>query len=285
MNPDRLARGVEALRGLGYDVRMGDDLLARRRFAAGTPERRLQELHGLFADDTIAAIVCARGGAGASHVVAHLDRGLVRAHPKIFMGYSDVTTLHLALQRAGLVTFHGPMVAVEFASGAVDAASLAQALGGIGGLYASSADDLVPLRSGVGTGRLRGGCLSLLAAASGTPWALETDGDDTILFVEDVDEPPYRIDRMLRQLRAAGALGGVRGIVFGDMKGCSPSADADYGLEDVIAEALAGLDVPIAMGLSSGHASGPQVTLPLGVRARLACGDEARFEILEPAVA
>src|SRR4029077_823823 len=133
-------------------------------------------------------------------------------------------------------------------------------------------------------GRLVGGCLSILAAAAGTDWALSPGGEDTILFLEDVDEPPYRIDRMLLQLRESDGLAGGRGVVFGDMKGCSTSVSADYGLEDVIREALAGLEVPVALGLSSGHATGPGVTLPLGVRARLVCGEEARFEVLEPAV-
>jgi muramoyltetrapeptide carboxypeptidase len=119
----------------------------------------------------------------------------------------------------------------------------------------------------------------------GTRWAFRSDPDGTMLFLEDVDERPYRIDRMLFQLRAAGALEGVRGIVFGDMKGCAPSFNDAYSLEDVLLEALHGLDIPIALGLSSGHTANPLVTLPLGVRARLTCGhDAARFEILEAAV-
>jgi muramoyltetrapeptide carboxypeptidase len=117
----------------------------------------------------------------------------------------------------------------------------------------------------------------------GTPWQLPPD-EGTVLFLEDVDEAPYRIDRMLRQLRDSGGLQGVAGVVFGDMKGCVPRLDADYSLEDVIGDALAGLDIPIAVGLSSGHTSSPNLTLPLGVRARLHCGEEASFEVLEPSV-
>jgi muramoyltetrapeptide carboxypeptidase len=129
---------------------------------------------------------------------------------------------------------------------------------------------------------LRGGCLSILAAAAGTPWDLRPSGEATILFVEDVDEAPYRIDRMLFQLRASGALDGVRGIVFGEMKGCSPGPDADYALEEVLLEALEGLDVPVAFGFPSGHTSRANVTLPLGVAARLGCGtSEARLEVME----
>jgi muramoyltetrapeptide carboxypeptidase len=177
------------------------------------------------------------------------------------------------------------MVAKDLAERAYDRDSLLWAITGQGEPYRGAADDLLSLRAGTADGRLRGGCLSLLAAAAGTPWALDTAGEDTILFIEDVDEPPFRIDRMLRHLRDSGALTGVRGIVFGDMKGCSPRLDADYTLEDVIAEALEGIDVPVALGLSSGHTTSPNVTLPLGTRARLDCSDDSvRFELPEPAV-
>ena len=141
------------------------------------------------------------------------------------------------------------------------------------------------LRDGEGEGRLLGGCLSILAAAAGTPWPLRPDKEGTVLFIEDVDEKPHKVDRMLLQLRSSGAFEGVRAVAFGDMKGCNPPASADFTLEDVIRESLSGLDIPIALGLSSGHVTGPNVTLPLGVRARLRChGDEVRFEILEASV-
>jgi muramoyltetrapeptide carboxypeptidase len=285
VHPGRLQEGVAALRGLGFDVQVGEGVLAGRRFTAGTVDRRVQELHDLFADDAVAGVICARGGAGASSLLARLDQEVFRAHPKVFVGYSDATALHLFLQRLGLVTFHGPMVARELADGSFDRASLFIALTGEGAPYASAPDDLLALRPGLAEGRLRGGCLSLLAAACGTPWQLRAGGEPTILFMEDVDEPPYRIDRMLRQLRDARVFEGVTGVVFGDMKGCSPPVDADWGLQDVLLEALDGLEAPVALGLSSGHTSSPFVTLPLGVRARLECtADEARFALLEPAV-
>lgn len=285
MDAARLEKGMAALREMGFEVRASDGIRDRSRFAAGTVDRRLAELHGLFGDDAVKAIVCARGGAGAGWLLPRLDTALLRAHPKVFVGYSDVTLLHLHLNRLGLVTFHGPMAAWELANGTFDRASFLWAVCGQGRPYASEPDDLVALRPGTAEGTLRGGCLSLLATAAGTPWSLQADGEPTLLFLEDVDEKPYRIDRLLMQLRQSGALDGVVGIVFGDMKGCSPRLDADYTLEDVILEALSGLDVPIALGLSSGHTTNPFVTLPFGVKARLACGDEARFELLEAAVA
>ena len=280
----RLEKGTTALRQLGFEVRTSPGILDRARFSAGTVERRVAELHGLFEDDGVAGIICARGGAGAGWTLSRLDAALLRAHPKVFVGYSDVTLLHLYLNRLGLVTFHGPMAAWELANGSYDRDSFLWAVTGQGAPYASDADELASLRPGQATGVLRGGCLSLLAAAAGTPWALRAGHEPTLLFLEDVDEKPYRIDRLLMQLRQSGALEGVVGIILGDMKGCSPALDADYSLEDIVLEALAGLDVPIALGLSSGHTAHPFVTLPFGVPARLTCGDEARFELLEAAV-
>jgi len=281
----RLARGVAELEALGFRVRVPDGIGERLRFTAGSVERRLRELHALLADDEVAGIVCARGGAGSGALLRSLDAGLVDAHPKVFVGYSDATSLHLWLNARGLVTFYGPMASREFADGAYDRDSFLRAVTGEGGPYATEADDLVPLRPGSAKGRLVGGCLSILAAAAGTPWALSPIEEPVILFVEDVDEPPYRIERMLVQLRESRGLEGVSGIVLGDMKGCAPPIHADYALDSVILDALAGLDVPVALGLSSGHASGPAVTIPLGVRARLTVGEEARLEILESGVA
>jgi muramoyltetrapeptide carboxypeptidase len=278
-------RGVAALRALGFEVRFSESMFDRRFFTAGPAEGRLQELHALFADDAVAGIVCARGGAGAAALLAGLDPALIRAHPKVFVGYSDVTFLHLFLHRLGLVTVHGPMVARDLADGSYDALSLRSAISGEGPLFAAQGAPLRPLRPGVAEGRLRGGCLSILAAAAGTPWSLVPDDEGTILFLEDIDERPYRIDRMLFQLRASGGFEGVKGVVFGEMKGCAAFQSDGYSLEEVLLEALTGLDVPIAIGMPSGHTAGTGVSLPLGVRAHLRCdGNEARFEVLEAAV-
>ena len=283
VDPERLRLGLAALEELGFQVRVGEGIVEVERFTAGTLARRLDELTALIEDPDVKGIVCARGGAGAGRLLPGLDPGRVAATPKVLVGYSDVTWLHLYLARLDLVSFHGPMVGRELADGTYDRQALLSAVSGDGPLYASEPDDLLPLRRGSAEGVLVGGCLSILAAAAGTPWALRPE-PGRILFLEDVDEPPYRIDRMLFQLRRSGALEGVGGIVFGDMRGCSPALTAAWSLEDVILDALDGLDVPVALGLSSGHTRSPTVTLPLGVRVRLACGDEAAFEVLEPAV-
>lgn len=277
-----LEKGVAALRGLGFRVRLSDGVGDRRRFMAGSVERRVADLHAAFADPEVRGVFCARGGAGAGWLLPHLDAKLLAASDKAFVGYSDLTYIHLFLNGLGLSTFYGPMVAPDFGAGRVEAASFLRAVGGVGEPYSTPEDDIVPLRPGVAEGRLLGGCLTILAAACGTPWPLRPDPAGTVLFFEDVDEPPYRIDRMILQLRSAGCLDGVVGIVFGDMKGCAASSRASFSLEDVVLDALHGLDIPVALGLSSGHSAGPSVTLPLGERCRLTCGDgAARFEILE----
>lgn len=283
---ERLRKGVAELEGLGLRVRVAEGVLGRQFFTSGPVARRRDDLEALYVDDEVRGIVCARGGAGAGGLLPLLDPALLRDHPKVLLGCSDITFLHLFLERLDLVSLHGPMAAGDLASGAYHRASLRHALFGEEEPYASAPDELLALRPGEGEGPLFGGCLSILAAAAGTPWALRPRSEGALLFVEDVNERPYRIDRMLRQLRQAGAFAGVRGIVFGEMKGCAPKPDEGYTLEQVILDALEGLEVPVALGLSSGHATRPAVTLPLGVRARLTSTDgAARFEMLEPALA
>ena len=282
---ERLSAGVAELERLGFRVRVSPGISDREFFAAGTASRRARELTALFTDAEVKGIVCARGGAGALGVLPLLDPERLRAHPKVFVGCSDITFLHLLLGRLGQVSVHGPMVAGDLADGSYDRASLAHVLRGEGPPYESGGEDLMPLRPGRGVGELRGGCLAIVASAAGTPWALEPSAEGTVLFLEDVHERPYRIDRMLRQLRLSGAFEGLRGIVFGDMRGCAAKQDEGYALEAVILEALDGIEVPIALGLSSGHTANPAISLPLGVRASLECdAEQARFEVLEPAV-
>jgi muramoyltetrapeptide carboxypeptidase len=210
---------------------------------------------------------------------------MAQQRPKVLIGCSDVTFLHIVLNGLGLVTFHGPMAAGDIGRGTYDRDSFLRAVTGEGGLWASEPDELLALRPGHGRGRLLGGCLSILASAAGTPWAFRPDPDGTVLFLEDVAEPPYRIDRHLRQLRAAGAFAGARGVVFGDLPKCAAPREATFTLEEVILDALDGLDVPVALGLSSGHVARGALTLPLGVQARLVCDGEARLELLEAGVA
>jgi muramoyltetrapeptide carboxypeptidase len=279
-----LAAGSRALEGLGFRVRVSERALERELFAAGGARRRADELHALFEDPEVAGVMCARGGAGAMELLEHLQPLLFRRNPKAFVGYSDATLLHSFLNRLGLVTFHGPMVATELGSGSYDAGSFARALGDGRAPWSVEAAGTRTLRAGEARGRLRGGCLSLLAAASGTGWeqAPPDAAEGAILLLEDAKEPPYRLHRLITQLAQSGALRGVGGIVFAEMRGCEPAAEDGYSLEDVLLHALDGFEGPVALGLPSGHSATPMLTLPLGAPVRLVCGPEARLEVEGP---
>ena len=297
---EALEAGCEALRRMGYLPSYFQSILERDLFFAGGEERRVKELHTMFARPDVRAIVCARGGYGCNYLLPRLDLELIRSHPKILVGYSDVTSLLAYLHDAtGLITFHGPMLATAHATsrgraGGPDefhATSWLNALAGeqnewrLGNPIARDDETgLIGLTPGAAEGVLYGGCLSILVASVGTPYEIETEG--AILFLEDVGEKPYRIDRMLMQLGLAGKLKGVRGVIFGEMKDCTQPGQ-DYSLEDVVLRVLRRWcpDVPVAFGLHSGHVSGPSITLPFGVRARLAVrGSAAELVILERAV-
>jgi len=279
-----LEAGCDGLRRLGYEPVYLRSIVERDLYFAGSIERRARELEEMFVRDDVRAILCARGGYGANYLLREIDLGKVVGHPKIFVGYSDVTTLLTWFaDRANLVTFHGPMVTKDFAlANGVDLESWQSALSGEEGWEVGGNSGMKSLLAGEAEGVLYGGCLSLLTAALGTPYDIETKG--TILFIEDVAAKPYQIDRMLRQLKLAGKFEGVRGIVFGEMMDCRQSENQDYTLEEVVIRVAGGLGIPVAFGLRSGHVSHGNITLPLGVRARLEVGSEARLKILEAAV-
>jgi muramoyltetrapeptide carboxypeptidase len=281
-----LDAGCEALRRLGYVPLYLDSILEKDLYFAGSTERRARELDEMFTRDDVRAIVCARGGYGTNYLLDSLNLEKIKAHPKIFVGYSDITSLlTFVLDSAGLVTFHGPMVAKDFAqSDGVDLPSWEAALTGASewAFDLGLESGVKPLLAGSAEGILYGGCLSMLVASLGTPYEIHTGG--TILFIEDAGEKPYQIDRMLMQLKLAGKLIGVRGIVFGEMLDCLQSKDKDQGytLEEVVLRVVGDLGVPVAYGLRSGHVSRGNITLPLGVRAALDVGRrEVSLKILE----
>ena len=281
---DALLAGVRAVQEVGYQTVYSDEILSEDLYFAGRVERRVRELHQAFSDPKIKAIFCARGGYGTNYLLPHLDLKLIGNHPKIFLGYSDVTTLHTYLNdQLGLVTFHGPMVAKDFATASgIDKNSLDAALSGKRGWRISQNPALQALQQGSAEGKLYGGCLSMLAASLGTPYEINTK--DTILFLEDIATKPYQIDRMLMQLKYARKFDNVRGIVFGEMIDCVQSPDQPYTLEEVIMRVLADFEFPIALGLRSGHVSKGNITLPIGVTAQLRVSDtNVEFEIREAA--
>src|SRR5208337_3665443 len=257
VNREMLEAGCDGLRRAGYEPFYFESILDRDLYFAGSSERRARELEDMFARDDIRAIICARGGYGSNYLPLALNPNKIVSHPKILVGYSDITTLVCCVaDSANFVTFHGPMVSKDFAiADGVDLASWQNALGGAGGDEWSIAEGsgARPLVPGQGEGILYGGCLSMLAASLGSQHEIRTAG--TILFVEDVAAKPYQIDRMLMQLKLAGKLKGVRGMIFGEMLDCRQSPDQDYTLEEVILRIVEDLRIPVAFGLRSGHVS------------------------------
>ncbi len=286
---ERVERGMAALASLDFAATLAPHALTRGPlYFAGTVQQRLDDLHAAFANEDVHVLFATRGGYGANHLLDGLDLNRIAAHPKPFFGYSDLTALQIALQHAiGLPSFHGPMISPDFARpDGVHLASLRAALAG--DTYSvGPAEGLRLLRPGNHAhpvrGTLYGGCLSILTALIGTPWE-PAPPRGAILFLEDVSARPYQVHRMLWQLRQADLLDEVSAIVFGEMLDCaSPGAPTDL-LESSILSALEDFGGPIAFGLRSGHVSGPNVTLTLGVAAELRPGAHPTLHLLEPAV-
>ena len=262
-----LERGVAALTTMGYRVMVSDHALDRAGILAGEDHVRAAELSAFFADDEVKAIFAARGGYGCGRILPLIDFGALRRRPKIFMGFSDETyLLNAIVDQCGIVTFHGPMVAVDFAHGVNGAARnhLISLLAGEAGNFALAAKTIVG--EGQARGELIGGSLSVVVAMLGTPWEPRFDG--RILFLEDTGEKAYRVDRMLTQLRQSGILKRVAGIVFGAIHPVNGSAAERSLIEDFIAGQTADLGVPVLSGLEAGHGTANFV-LPFGVEAQI----------------
>ncbi|HUK55402.1 MAG TPA: LD-carboxypeptidase [Nitrospiria bacterium] len=283
VDPSELAQGADRLKEMGFHVALGEAVAKRSRYLAGTDRERADDLNRMFSDSKIAAIVCARGGYGTARIIPNLDRGMIASHPKILVGSSDVTLLINYLhQQFEWVTFHGPMVAPNFGKlpSRLTDTWFRKILMGSHGEGPIPVEGVKSLRGGQGQGPLVGGCLTMLCSALGTPYEIQTDG--AVLLLEDIDEAPYRIDRMLNQLKAASKFRNVKGMIFGKMPGCQPPTRSAYVLEDVIRDLLADQDFPILYGFPAGH-GGDQVTLPIGIPVRID-GETATVTLLESAV-
>jgi muramoyltetrapeptide carboxypeptidase len=273
---DALERGLALLRSWGFGIRVGEHVLARRRYCAGTPEERANDLTRMIEDPEVAAIVCARGGYGTVQVMPLLDPELFVRHPKLVCGYSDVAPLlGFIVARCGVVALHGPMVAIDFAKGmSTRAAARWQAL-----LTepAASWSEPVPevIAPGAAAGPVVGGCLSSLVALLGTPYAVETDG--AVLFLEDIAERPYRLDRMLTQLRLAGKLERVAAVVLGSFADCDGREEGNVAAA-VFHEFFADAPYPVVAGFPAGHLS-ENLPITLGVPLRVDA-DRLRVEVV-----
>jgi muramoyltetrapeptide carboxypeptidase len=293
---EALEAGCAGLRQAGYEPFYFDSIFDRDLYFAGSIERRARELEDMFVRDDIRAIICARGGYGSNYLLPAsdaktlpltLDLKKIAANPKVFVGHSDLTTLQTTfLDHTKLVAFHGPMVCKDFAiNDGVEWSSWQNAVSGAIGWEIGEGSGAKPLRAGEAEGILYGGCLSILVAALGTPYDINTAG--TILFLEDIAAKPYQIDRMLMQLKLAGKLKNVQGIIFGEMLDCRQTPNQDYTLEEVVLRVVEDLKIPVAFGLRSGHVSRANITLPFGVNARLEVGNrndnDVKLKILESA--
>jgi muramoyltetrapeptide carboxypeptidase len=281
--PEKLSKGVEALRSIGFEPSIGKHALGKAHgYFAGNAEQRAEDLHSAFLDPTVRAIFCTRGGYGTNYLLELLDLELIRANPKPFLGYSDMTTIQTwLLDQLGLTAFHGPLVAGDFSvENGVEIGSLFAALGGERWAMGRESG-LRTLRRGKASGVLYGGCLTLLAASLGTRFAAQTEGK--LLFLEDLNVRPYQLDRLLRQMLLAGKFEGVAGVVFGEMLQCLAPEQSSGFLDEMILRVLESVDGPIAIGLRSGHVSHGNVTLAFGIEAELDLQGEPRLAFTERA--
>jgi muramoyltetrapeptide carboxypeptidase len=268
VDPERLERGLAALRGLGFAPVLAGNALSRQGLFAGSDAERLAAFHRLADDPSLAAIFFARGGHGLLRLLPGIDWERLARRPRAYVGYSDLTPFLLGVvARLGLVAFHGPLVAADLARG-LSAAEEESLLGALAGRY-PVAHPLAAVRRGDRrrvSGPLLGGCLSLLTATLGTPFAPDLAG--SVLFWEEVGEPPYRIDRMLTHLRLSGSLNGITAMIVGHISAGGEQGEAPVDWPALVEDALSAFPWPLAWGQESGHAS-PNRTLPLGLGARL----------------
>jgi len=263
--PELVERGVDRLRAFGYEPVVMPHALARGPlYYAGTAQERVADLHAAFADASIDGVLCTRGGWGSVELLPLLDRELMRANPKVFVGYSDHTSLHAWFwSECRLRTFYAPMVAADWSKDdGVEERTWRAALEGEGSWSVGPADGLRVLRDGRAEGRLLGGCLSILEAGLGTPWALRIE-EPCVLFVEDIGTKPYQWDRMLQHLKFAGMMRHVRGVVLGDMTANVGASEMEL-LEAACLHALGEFEGPVSIGLCSGHVARRNRSVPLG---------------------
>jgi muramoyltetrapeptide carboxypeptidase len=281
---DRVRDSAAALASLGFEVKVSPHCADACGYLAGADEARAADLEAAFLDPETSGVVCLKGGYGTPRILDRIDYRIVAEHPKPFLGYSDITALHLAFRlRAGLVTLHGPMPSSDMVPDfhPDSRASLEDLLFGTRYPCALSNPDGSRLETMVGgraEGELSGGNLSLLAATMGTPWQIEPEGK--ILFIEDVDEAPYRIDRMLNQLRLAGVFDACEGVVFGAFTRCEAGeGKRSLSLREIVDGLVAPSGKPILFGLEAGHCV-PSLSLPLGTSCLLDA-DSGSLTILE----
>lgn len=263
----------ELLKKFGFKAKLGKSCLSSYGYLAGSDEIRAKDINDMFLDNDIDGIICLRGGYGTPRILDMLDYELISKNPKVFVGYSDITAIHIALHnQCNLVTFHGPMTASDIAAKFTDFSkeSFLKAITGIepmGELSNPEGEKIECFEEGIAEGKIIGGNLSLIAATIGTPYEIDTKGK--LLFIEDIDERPYRVDRMLTQLRLAGKLEQCSGIILGDFNNCVPDeGEESLTLMEVFMDIIKPLGKPTIYNFKAGHCE-PKITVPFGVEAIL----------------
>lgn len=270
--PENVDLSVKKLEEMGFKVKVGESCYESYGYLAGRDEVRARDINAMFADKNVDGILCLRGGYGTPRIVDKLDYDVIKENPKVFIGYSDITAIHIALnQKCKLVTFHGPMASSDMIGDFDDftreslmkAITLKEPLGKLDNPEGIAIKCLFPGRA---CGPIIGGNLSLIASTIGTKYEIDTRGK--LLLIEEIDEEPYRIDRMLTQLRLAGKFDDCRGLIIGDFKNCVPrTSNPSLTLMEIFEDIIPSRK-PAIYNFMAGHCK-PKITVPLGVEAEL----------------
>jgi len=275
VEPDRIETAQQQVMDLGFTPVLGKYLDQRYGYLAGSDTQRLEDLHDMYRNSKVKAIWCIRGGYGCTRLLPYVDYDLIKRNPKPLIGYSDITALHVAIhQECGQITFHGPNASPVMNDYSMDyfrhvflEEKSSLPIKNTEDYAASNYDEVVVIRPGSAQGRLVGGNLSLLAAMCGTPWQLRAK--KKIVYLEDIGEDTYRIDRMLTQLIQSGSLENARGLLLGQFKNCHPkNPEKSLSLNECLKDRLVPLGIPAVFGMSFGHIK-HQFTLPFGAEARM----------------
>jgi len=272
---DMLKKAIPFFERLGLHVKLGEHIDRVHGYLAGTDEERLADFHTMLADDTVKAIIFARGGYGTGRIVSSIDYKRIKNNPKIIWGYSDITYLHTAIrQQTGLITFHGPMAVSDIAKDDFEDMSaqlFKQLFQPVELIYSEKISPLDVLVPGESEGELVGGNLSLITSTIGTPFEIDTK--DKLLLLEDIGEEPYRIDSMLNQLKLAGKLSEAAGIILGDFAKTETDLKTTLSVTEVFADYFETLSCPVMSGFKIGHCQ-PHFSVPLGTNAVMATKDK-----------
>ena len=284
---ENVEKAKKTIIDMGFKVKMGKSPYERYGYLSGSDEIRAEDINEMFKDDQVDGIICLRGGYGTPRILDLIDYHAIRENPKVFVGYSDITALHIAFnQISNLLTFHGPMVTSDIIGDFSDFSrdnlfDITMNTENTKTISNPEGERIVTINGGLAEGEIVGGNLSLIVSTIGTPYEIDTK--DKILFIEEVGEEPYSIDRMLNQLRLSGKLEDASGIILGDFKNCdSEKHDESLTLEQVITDLVKPEGKPTIFNLKAGHCE-PMVTLPFGVKAKLDA-DKGEIYILENSV-